>query len=83
MTISSLGSLGGQAFTPIINPPELAILGLSKMLIQNQVTGEGVVRQKLLPLSLSYDHRIINGADAARFCTCLKSILEDVWKLIC
>ena len=83
MTISSLGSLGGQAFTPIINPPELAILGLSKMLIQNQVTGEGIVRQKLLPLSLSYDHRIINGADAARFCTCLKSILEDVWKLIC
>ncbi|MEM7401304.1 MAG: CatA-like O-acetyltransferase [Pseudomonadota bacterium] len=74
MTISSLGNLGGQAFTPIINPPEVAILGLSKMINENE--------KKILPLSLSYDHRVINGADAARFCTYLKSILEDVWKLI-
>ena len=74
MTISSLGNLGGQAFTPIINPPEVAILGLSKIIHENE--------KKLLPLSLSYDHRVINGADAARFCSYLKSLLEDIWKLI-
>ncbi len=82
MTISSLGNLGGQAFTPIINPPEVAILGLSKMISNENIHGENVKQQKLLPLSLSYDHRVINGADAARFCTYLKSVLEDIWKLI-
>ena len=82
MTISSLGNLGGQAFTPIINPPEVAILGLSKMIINEKVTDAGVTQQKLLPISLSYDHRVINGADAARFCTFLKNVLEDIWKLI-
>ena len=82
MTITSLGNLGGRAFTPIINPPEVAILGVSKMFIQEKVTESGVVQQKLLPLSLSYDHRVINGADAARFCTHLKNVLEDIWKLI-
>lgn len=86
MTISSLGSLGGQAFTPIINPPEAAILGLSKISVNENISTlssqPSVVQQKLLPLSLSYDHRIINGADAARFCTYLKMVLEDIWKLI-
>jgi len=82
MTISSLGNLGGQFFTPIINPPEVAILGLSKMVIKEKTTASSVVQQKLLPLSLSYDHRVINGADAAKFCTQLKSVLEDVWRLI-
>lgn len=82
MTISSLGNLGGQAFTPIINPPEVSILGLSKMVVKENVSDSEVVQQKLLPLSLSYDHRVINGADAARFCTYLKSVLEDIWKLI-
>lgn len=82
MTISSLGNLGGQAFTPIINSPEVAILGLSKIIVKEKVTDTGVVEQKLLPLSLSYDHRVINGADAARFCTYLKDVLEDIWKLI-
>jgi pyruvate dehydrogenase E2 component (dihydrolipoamide acetyltransferase) len=82
MTISSLGNLGGQAFTPIINPPEVAILGLSKIILHESVTAEDIKLRKLLPLSLSYDHRVINGADAARFCTHLKSVLEDVWKLI-
>jgi len=82
MTISSLGNLGGQAFTPIINPPEVAILGLSKIILHELVTAEDIKLRKLLPLSLSYDHRVINGADAARFCTHLKSVLEDVWKLI-
>lgn len=82
MTISSLGNLGGRAFTPIINPPEVAILGLSKIIFQENITESGVVQQKILPLSLSYDHRVINGANAARFCTHLKGILEDIWKLI-
>ncbi len=79
MTISSLGNLGGQAFTPIINPPEVAILGLSKIRV---IEKPGVQPQKLLPLSLSYDHRVINGADAARFCSHLINVLEDIWKLI-
>ena len=82
MTITSLGNLGGQAFTPIINPPEVAILGLSKMISNENISSENAKQQKLLPLSLSYDHRVINGADAARFCTHLKSVLEDIWKLI-
>lgn len=82
MTISSLGALGGRAFTPIINPPEVAVLGVSKMIIRDTITESGVEQQKILPLSLSYDHRVINGADAARFCTYLKGVLEDIWKLI-
>ncbi len=82
MTISSLGIIGGRAFTPIINPPEVAILGVSKMIVQEKVSYDGASIQKLLPLSLSYDHRVINGADAARFCTNLKDVLEDIWKLI-
>ena len=76
MTVSSLGRLGGEAFTPIINPPEVAILGLSRILEPD--TPE---HRKLLPLSLSYDHRVINGAQAARFCSHLKAVLEDIWKL--
>lgn len=74
MTVTSLGHIGGQAFTPIINPPEVAILGLSRMIVRNG--------QNFLPLSLSYDHRVINGAEAARFCLHLKAILEDIWKLV-
>jgi len=82
MTISSLGNLGGQFFTPIVNPPEVAILGTTKIVLQEN-TVEGEIEQiKLLPLSLSYDHRVINGADAAKFCTHLKIVLEDIWKLI-
>ena len=75
-TVSSLGKLGGVGFTPIINPPEVAILAVSnfqKKLILN----EGSVCEKsFLPLSLSYDHRVINGADAGRFMVYLKHILE-------
>ena len=82
MTISSLGILGGQGFTPIINPPEVAILGISKMKIVESPSEEGIEQKKLLPLSLSYDHRVINGADAARFCSYLINVLEDIWKLI-
>ncbi len=82
MTISSLGNLGGQSFTPIINPPEVAILGLSKMIVKEKIVELKVEQHKYLPLSLSYDHRVVNGADAAKFCTYLISVLEDIWKLI-
>ncbi len=81
MTISSLGNIGGRAFTPIINPPEVAILGVSKMIVRQEVVATGTRQQVSLPLSLSYDHRVINGAEAARFCAHLKAVLEDTWKL--
>lgn len=81
MTISSLGNIGGRAFTPIINPPEVAILGVSKMIVREETAATGARQQKSLPLSLSYDHRVINGAEAARFCAYLKTVLEDIWKL--
>jgi len=82
MTISSLGILGGKYFTPIVNPPEVAILGLTKIIFEESVVDSEVSMKKLLPLSLSYDHRVINGADAAKFCEHLKGVLEDIWKLI-
>jgi pyruvate dehydrogenase E2 component (dihydrolipoamide acetyltransferase) len=75
-TISSLGAQGGTGFSPIINAPEVAILGLSR-LIERPTRGPGdeIVWRLMLPLSLSYDHRVINGADAARFCTALRERL--------
>ncbi len=67
-TLSSLGSIGGTAFTPIINAPELAVMGITRA-FQKPVNADGaLVWRTMLPLSLSYDHRVINGADAARFC---------------
>ncbi|MEG3143623.1 2-oxo acid dehydrogenase subunit E2 [Sphingomonas sp. RT2P30] len=68
MTVSSLGHIGGTAFTPLINLPEVAILGATAIQLRPFPDAEGgVVWRKMLPLSLSYDHRVINGADAARF----------------
>ncbi len=67
-TISSLGSIGGTAFTPIINAPEVAILGTTRSYEKPVRQGNSMVWRTMLPLSLSYDHRVINGADAARFC---------------
>lgn len=66
-TISSLGGIGGTGFTPIINAPEVAILGVTAMQTRPVWMGEGFEPRQMLPLSLSYDHRVINGADAARF----------------
>lgn len=81
-SISSLGGLGGTAFTPIINAPEVAILGVSKSVMRSVwmgKEGEGQFAARLmLPLSLSYDHRVIDGADAARFTTYLTSVLSDI-----
>lgn len=80
-TISSLGAIGGTGFTPIVNCPEVAILGVSKSTIKPFWDGEGFVPRQMLPLSLSYDHRAVNGADAGRFFTFLTSLLADVRRL--
>ena len=77
MTISSIGSIGGEAFTPIINPPEVAILGITRAELRPVWNGEAFVPRPMLPLDLSYDHRVINGADAARFMRCLCDLLAD------
>ena len=78
ITISSLGGIGGNFFTPIINPPEVAILGVGKTFEKiKRVDGQFIVR-KILPVSLSYDHRVIDGAEGARFCVHLsKSLGKD------
>jgi pyruvate dehydrogenase E2 component (dihydrolipoamide acetyltransferase) len=77
-TVSSLGGIGGTAFTPIINAPEVAILGVSK-LAQKPIYREGTfVPRLILPLSLSYDHRVIDGAMAARFITHLSTVINDL-----
>ena len=80
-TISSLGGIGGTFFTPIINPPEVAILGISKMQDEPVFLEEKFRKRKILPFSLSYDHRIIDGADAARFTSRLSDYLSNLDKL--
>ena len=81
-TISSLGGIGGTAFTPIINAPEVAILGLSKSEIKPVWDGKQFVPRLLLPLSLSYDHRVIDGAMGARFTVFLGEVLADMRKTL-
>lgn len=81
-TISSLGSMGGKGFTPIVNAPEVAILGVSKASIQPVWDGKEFQPRQMLPLSLSYDHRAINGADCGRFFTHLVSVLSEIRKLL-
>jgi pyruvate dehydrogenase E2 component (dihydrolipoamide acetyltransferase) len=76
-TITNLGGLGGTGFTPIVNYPEVAILGLSRSRLEPVVRGGQVVPRLLLPLSLSYDHRVIDGADAARFARRVAEMLEN------
>ncbi len=82
ISISSLGGIGGTAFTPIINAPEVAILGVSKSNIKPVWNGKEFEPKLMLPLSLSYDHRVIDGADAARFIVYLSSILSDMKKML-
>ncbi|MFL1560625.1 dihydrolipoyllysine-residue acetyltransferase [Pseudomonas sp. O64] len=77
-TISSLGHIGGTGFTPIVNAPEVAILGVSKATIQPVWDGKAFQPKLMLPLSLSYDHRVINGAAAARFTQRLGQLLNDI-----
>lgn len=77
MTISSLGGIGGTGFTPIVNQPEVAILGVTQSRMMSVWDGEAFQPRLMMPLSLSYDHRVINGADAARFVRRLGSLLGD------
>ncbi|CTP87578.1 dihydrolipoamide acetyltransferase [Xanthomonas translucens pv. poae] len=81
-SISSLGGIGGTAFTPIVNAPEVAILGVSKAAIQPVWNGKEFAPRLLLPLSLSYDHRVIDGAAAARFTTYLSQVLADMRRVL-
>ncbi|QYJ82065.1 dihydrolipoyllysine-residue acetyltransferase [Shewanella aegiceratis] len=81
-TISSLGGIGGTAFTPIVNYPDVAILGVSKSEIKPKWNGKEFEPKLMLPLSLSYDHRVIDGAMAARFSVTLSSMLSDIRTLI-
>ncbi|MDG1813868.1 MAG: dihydrolipoyllysine-residue acetyltransferase [Porticoccaceae bacterium] len=77
-TLSSLGAIGGTGFTPIVNAPEVGILGVSKSQIKPQWNGSEFVPRLMLPLCLSYDHRVINGGDAGRFMTHLVKLLSDI-----
>ncbi|WP_297790842.1 dihydrolipoyllysine-residue acetyltransferase [uncultured Marinobacter sp.] len=81
-TITSLGGIGGTAFTPIVNTPEVAILGVSKASMKPVWDGKDFQPRLMLPLSLSYDHRAVNGADAARFTTLLSQLLGDIRSLL-
>ncbi|MCP3956271.1 MAG: dihydrolipoyllysine-residue acetyltransferase [bacterium] len=81
-TISSLGGIGGTAFTPIVNAPEVAILGVSRSSMKPIWRGGDFVPRLMLPLSLSYDHRVIDGATAARFIVHLSALLGDIRKLL-
>ena len=82
MTISSLGGLGGTAFTPIINPPEVCVLGVSRARMQPVWNGKEFAPRLMVPLSLSYDHRVIDGADAVRFTSRLTQLLTDVREML-
>jgi pyruvate dehydrogenase E2 component (dihydrolipoamide acetyltransferase) len=81
-TISSLGGIGGTAFTPIINAPEVAILGVSKSVVRPVYVDGALVPRMMLPLSLSYDHRVIDGADGARFIVHLANMLTDIRNML-
>ena len=81
-TISSLGGIGGTAFTPIVNAPDVAILGVSKSEMKPKWNGKEFEPRLMLPLSLSYDHRVIDGAVAARFAVHLSAVMSDIRKLV-
>ena len=81
-TISSLGNIGGNGFTPIVNAPEVGILGVSRAAMRPVWDGEVFAPRKMLPLSLSYDHRVINGGDGGRFFARLLTLLADIRQLV-
>ncbi|MFA5631368.1 MAG: dihydrolipoyllysine-residue acetyltransferase [Porticoccaceae bacterium] len=81
-TISSLGAIGGRGFTPIVNAPEVAILGVSRAATRPVWTGSGFEPRQVLPLSLSYDHRVVNGGDGGRFFTALVEYLSDIRRFL-
>jgi pyruvate dehydrogenase E2 component (dihydrolipoamide acetyltransferase) len=82
ITISSLGGIGGTKFTPIVNAPEVAILGVSRSKMQPVWNGKEFEPRLMLPMALSYDHRVIDGADGARFTTFLNGVLADARRMI-
>ena len=82
ITISSLGGIGGTAFTPIVNAPEVAILGVTRAKMQPVWNGKEFVPRLMLPLDLTYDHRVIDGAEGARFMTVVKQYLGDIRRLL-
>ena len=82
ITISSLGGIGGTAFTPIVNAPEVAILGVTRAKMQPVWDGKAFVPRLLLPLDLTYDHRVIDGAEGARFMAAIKNYLGDIRRLL-
>ncbi len=82
MTISNLGGIGGSAFTPIVNPPEVAILGLTRTEMAPVWNGDVFEPVPMLPLDLSYDHRVINGAAAARFLARFAALIEDTRRMV-
>ena len=82
MTISSLGGIGGTAFTPIVNAPEAAILGITRAKMQPVWNGSEFVPRLMCPLDISYDHRVIDGADAARFMAHYCNAIADVRRLL-
>ncbi|MCX2983247.1 dihydrolipoyllysine-residue acetyltransferase [Halieaceae bacterium IMCC14734] len=81
-SISSLGGLGGTGFTPIVNAPEVAILGVSKLAVKPVWDGEAFAPRKMLPLALSYDHRVVNGALGGKFITEISALLADIRRLL-
>ncbi|MGL6377579.1 pyruvate dehydrogenase complex dihydrolipoyllysine-residue acetyltransferase [Aeromonas hydrophila] len=81
-TISSLGGIGGTSFTPIVNAPEVAILGVSKSEMKPKWNGKEFAPRLMLPLALSYDHRVIDGADGACFITTMNGVLSDIRRLV-
>jgi pyruvate dehydrogenase E2 component (dihydrolipoamide acetyltransferase) len=81
-SISSLGGIGGRYFTPIINAPEVAILGVCRSLTEPVWDGKAFQPRLMLPLSLSWDHRVVDGASAARFNSCLIQILGDFRRVL-
>ena len=81
-TISSLGGIGGTQFTPIINSPQVAILGVSRIQIKAIWNGETFEPTAILPLALSYDHRVIDGAEGARFMADLNQVLRNITEML-
>lgn len=82
MTISSLGGIGGTAFTPIVNPPEVAILGITRAKMQPVWNGQDFIPRLICPLDMSYDHRVVDGADAARFMAFYSTTISDIRRLL-
>ena len=82
MTISSLGGIGGKSFTPIVNAPEVAILGVTRASMQPVWNGSEFVPRLMLPLDITYDHRVIDGADGARFMSTIIKYLGDIRRLL-